>query len=37
MGGIWKWGVNNNNNVWREVTKRCVDIEHQKMVGNNYA
>jgi hypothetical protein len=27
--GFWKNGEENNRNVWREVSKRCVDIERQ--------
>jgi hypothetical protein len=27
-------GGENNNNVWREVSKRCTDIEHQKTEVN---
>jgi hypothetical protein len=33
MGDIWINGEENNRNVglWREVSKRCVDIERQNM------
>jgi hypothetical protein len=31
MGDTWKNGEENNRNVWREVRKRCVDIERQNM------
>jgi hypothetical protein len=31
VGDIWKNGEENNRNVWREVSKRCVDIERQNM------
>jgi hypothetical protein len=31
MGDIWKNREENNRNVWREVRKRCVDTERQKM------
>jgi hypothetical protein len=34
MGDIWKSGGQNNNNVCREVSKRCVDIKRQKMKAN---
>jgi hypothetical protein len=27
MGDIWIMGEENNRNVWREVSKRCMDIE----------
>jgi hypothetical protein len=26
MGDIWIMGEENNRNVWREVSKRCMDI-----------
>jgi hypothetical protein len=29
MGDIWINGEENNRNVWREVSKRCVDIERE--------
>jgi hypothetical protein len=31
MGDIWINGEQNNRNVWREASKRCVDIEAQNM------
>jgi DNA repair ATPase RecN len=31
MGDIWINGEENNRNVWREVSKRRVDIERQNM------
>jgi hypothetical protein len=31
MGDIWINEEDNNRNVWREVSKRCVDIERQNM------
>jgi hypothetical protein len=31
MGDIWKKGEENNRNVWREVSKRCMDIERQNI------
>jgi hypothetical protein len=31
MGDIWINGEENNRNVWRDVSKRCVDIERQNM------
>jgi DNA repair ATPase RecN len=31
MGDIWINGEENNRNVWREVSKRCMDIERQNM------
>jgi hypothetical protein len=31
MGDIWINGAENNRNVWREVSKRFVDIERQNM------
>jgi DNA repair ATPase RecN len=34
MGDIWINGEENNRNVWREVSKRCVDIERQNMEAN---
>jgi hypothetical protein len=29
MGDIWIMGEENKVNVWREVSKRCMDIERQ--------
>jgi hypothetical protein len=31
MGDIWIKEEENNRNVWREVSKRCMDIERQNM------
>jgi hypothetical protein len=31
MGDIWIMGEENNRNMWREVNKRCMDIERQNM------
>jgi hypothetical protein len=31
MGDIWIKGEENNRNVWREASKRCMDIERQNM------
>jgi hypothetical protein len=31
MGDIWIKEEQNNRNVWREVRKRCMDIERQNM------
>jgi hypothetical protein len=31
MGDIWINGEDNNRNVWREVSKRCMDTERQNM------
>jgi hypothetical protein len=31
MGDIWIKGEENNRNVWREVSKRCMDIERQNI------
>jgi hypothetical protein len=31
MGDIWTMGEENNRNVWRKVSKRCMDIERQNM------
>jgi hypothetical protein len=31
MGDIWIMGEENNRNAWREVSKRCMDIERQNM------
>jgi hypothetical protein len=31
MGDIWIKGEENKINVWREVSKRCMDIERQNM------
>jgi hypothetical protein len=33
MGDIWINGEENNS-VWREVSKRCVDIKHDKKEAN---
>jgi hypothetical protein len=34
MGDVWRRGGENNNNVWKVVSKRCTDTEHQKMEAN---
>jgi cell fate (sporulation/competence/biofilm development) regulator YmcA (YheA/YmcA/DUF963 family) len=34
MGDIWRRGGENNNNVWKVVSKRCTDTERQKMEAN---
>jgi hypothetical protein len=31
MGDIWIMREENNRNVWREVSKRCIDIDRQNM------
>jgi hypothetical protein len=31
MGYMWRRGGENNNSVWKEVSKQCVDTEHQEM------
>jgi hypothetical protein len=31
MEDIWMKGEENNRNVWREVSKRCMAIERQNM------
>jgi hypothetical protein len=31
MGDIWIMGEENNRNVWREVSKRCMDTKRQNM------
>jgi hypothetical protein len=31
MGDIWTNGEENNRNVWREVSKSCMDIERQNV------
>jgi hypothetical protein len=31
VGDVWQSGGENSNNVWREVSERCVDIEEQNM------
>jgi hypothetical protein len=31
MGNIWIKGEESNRNVWREVSKRCMNIERQDM------
>jgi hypothetical protein len=33
-GNVWRRGEENNNNVWNVVSKRCIDIERQKMEAN---
>jgi ribosomal protein L18E len=35
MGDVWRrGGENNNNNIWKVVSKRCTDTERQKMEAN---
>jgi cell fate (sporulation/competence/biofilm development) regulator YmcA (YheA/YmcA/DUF963 family) len=34
MADVWRRGGENNNNVWKVVSKRCVDTERQKMEAN---
>jgi hypothetical protein len=34
MGDVWRRGGKNNNNVWKVVSKRCINTEHQKMEAN---
>jgi hypothetical protein len=34
MGDVWRRGGENNNNVWKVVSKRCTDTERQKMEAN---
>jgi hypothetical protein len=34
MGDVWIRGGENNNNIWKVVSKRCTDTEHQKMEAN---
>jgi hypothetical protein len=31
VGDIWNNGEENNRNVWREVSKRCVDTDRQNI------
>jgi hypothetical protein len=31
MGDIWIKGEEINRNVWRDVSKRCMDVEGQNM------
>jgi hypothetical protein len=33
-GDVWRRGGENNNNVWKVVSKRCTDTERQKMEAN---
>jgi cell fate (sporulation/competence/biofilm development) regulator YmcA (YheA/YmcA/DUF963 family) len=33
-GDVWRRGGENNNNVWKVVSKRCIDTERQKMETN---
>jgi hypothetical protein len=33
MGDVWRRG-GENNNVWKVVSKRCIDTERQKMELN---
>jgi hypothetical protein len=34
MGDVRRRGGDNNNNLWKVVSKRCVDTERQKMEAN---
>jgi hypothetical protein len=34
MGDIWRREGENNNNIWWEESKQCVDIKCQKMEAN---
>jgi hypothetical protein len=34
MGDVWRRGGENNNNIWKVVSKRCTDTERQKMKAN---
>jgi alcohol dehydrogenase YqhD (iron-dependent ADH family) len=34
MRDVWRRGGENNNNVWKVVSKRCIDTERQKMEAN---
>jgi hypothetical protein len=33
-GDVWRRGGENNNNVWKVVSKRCTDTERQKVEAN---
>jgi hypothetical protein len=34
MGDAWRSGGENNNNVWKVVSKRCINTERQKIEAN---
>jgi cell fate (sporulation/competence/biofilm development) regulator YmcA (YheA/YmcA/DUF963 family) len=34
MGDIWRREEENNNNIWKVVSKRCIDTGRQKMEAN---
>jgi hypothetical protein len=34
MGDVRRRGGENNNNVWKVISKRCIDTERQKMEEN---
>jgi hypothetical protein len=34
MGDVWRRGGENNTNVWKVVSKICIDTERQKMEAN---
>jgi hypothetical protein len=34
MGDVWRRGGENNKNVWKVVSKRCIDTERQKVEAN---
>jgi hypothetical protein len=34
MGDVWRRGGENNNNVWKVVSKRRTDTERQRMEAN---
>jgi hypothetical protein len=34
MRDVWRRAGENNNNVWKVVSKRCIDTERQKMEAN---
>jgi hypothetical protein len=31
MRDVWRRGGENNNNIWKVVSKRCIGTEHHKM------
>jgi hypothetical protein len=34
VGDVWRREGENNNNVWKVISKRCRDTERQKMAAN---
>jgi hypothetical protein len=34
VGDVWRRGGENDTNVWKVVSKRCIDSERQKMEAN---